>query len=273
MVDISSDEKQRLVSSDNEPARERKDVIEAVERALRVLQIFSHDHPTLTLTECAELTGLSRATTRRILMTFEELGYVRRSDRQFFLTPRVLQLGYGYLGSLPFWDHAQTHMRDLADKVKESCSVATLDGEDIVYVARVPSRHQAAITLSVGSRLPAYTTSMGHVLLAGLPDAELQHYVETVDLKVLTSRTIIDRSKLFDELLRVRSQGYSINDQEREMGVRSVAAPIRGRTGNVIAALNISTNAARMSLRVLRAEIAPKVVHTAQIVSGELVYL
>jgi IclR family pca regulon transcriptional regulator len=252
---------------------QRRHVIDAVERALRALQVFSAEHPTLTLSECAALIGLSRGTTRRILITFEDLGFISHSGRQFFLTPRVLQLGYGYLASLPFWDHAQPHMRDLADAVQESCSVATLDGEDIVYVARVPSRRHPALTLSVGSRLPAYATSMGHVLLAGLSDPELRHYIETADLKALTSRTIIDRDKLLAELLKVRRQGYSINDQEREMGVRSVAAPIKDRTGRVIAALNASTNAARTPLKILRDEITPKVKRAAEIISDELAYL
>lgn len=249
------------------------EVITSVERALRVLQVFSSDHPALTLSECAELICLSRGTTRRILMTFENLGYVRRVGRQFSLTPRVLRLGYGYLSSLPFWDRAQPHMRNLADTVQESCSVATLDGNDIVYVARVPSRRQLSVSLTIGSRLPAYATSLGHVLLAGLPDADLHWYLDTVDLKALTSRTITSKDELLAELIKVRRIGYSIADGEREMGIRSAAAPIKDRIGSVIAALNVSTNAARTPVRELRETILPKVVDTAEIISQELAYV
>jgi IclR family pca regulon transcriptional regulator len=164
-------------------------------------------------------------------------------------------------------------MRNLADTVQESCSVATLDGNDIVYVARVPSRRQLSVSLTIGSRLPAYATSLGHVLLAGLPDADLHWYLDTVDLKALTSRTITSKDELLAELIKVRRIGYSIADGEREMGIRSAAAPIKDRIGSVIAALNVSTNAARTPVRELRETILPKVVDTAEIISQELAYV
>jgi IclR family pca regulon transcriptional regulator len=248
----------------------RKDVIEAVERALGVLQVFSDKHPALTLADTAKLANLSRGTTRRILITFEALGFVVRDGNRFLLTPRVLRLGYSYLSSLPIWDRAQPHMRQLADTLVESCSAATLDGDDIVYVARVPSQRNLSITLTVGSRLPAYATSLGHVLLAGLPAADLARYLKTAKLSPLTPRTITDPAKLAAELAKVRQRGFSLVDGEREEGVRSVAAPIRDRSGTVIAAINVSTSAGRVSIRDLRNRFAPEVMAAAKRISDEL---
>lgn len=249
-----------------------RDIIVSVERALGVLQLFSHEHPALTLSEAAVLSRLSRGTVRRILMTFEALGFAKREGRYYSLTPRTLTLGYGYLSSLPLWDRAQPHMRALADSLNESCSAATLDGQDIVYVARVPSRRAMSVTLSVGSRLPAYATSMGHVLLAGLSPEEFSKYLTHVKLEPLTSKTIVSPDKLTAELGRVRARGYAIVDSEREEGVRSAAAPVRDRMGTVIAAINVSTNAGRVSMRELRERFVPEVLEAAKRISDDLAH-
>jgi IclR family transcriptional regulator, pca regulon regulatory protein len=246
------------------------EVITSVERALRVLQVFSSEHPSLSLTEMAQLIGLSRGTTRRILITFERLGFVRQDGRQFSLTPRVLRLGYGYVSSLPFWERAQPHLRELADSVRESSSIAVLDGSEIVYVARVPSERQFTLALTVGSRLPAHVTSMGHVLLAALPEAELEHYLASTTLEAHTPRSITDKDILRAELERVQKAGYSIANGERELGIQSVAAPIRDRTGAAIAAINVSTNSNRVSLSELKERILPQVLSTAVDISEEL---
>jgi IclR family pca regulon transcriptional regulator len=255
---------------DDVPENAVGDVIESVERALRILLIFSHEHPSLTLSEAARLAGLSRGTARRILLTFHRLGFVRLEGRQFFLTPRVLRLGYGYLSSLPVWELVQPHLRSLADSLNESSSAATLDGEDIVYVARVPSRQTMSLTLTVGSRLPAYATSMGRVLLAGLPKGQLERYLMGVRLTPLTPKTITDQRRLREELAKVHSQGYAVVDGEREAGVRSVAAPVYDRSATVVAAVNVSTSAARVGLREIRQEFVPKVVATARRISDDL---
>jgi IclR family pca regulon transcriptional regulator len=184
----------------------------------------------------------------------------------------VLRLGYGYLSALPWWEHAQPHMRALADEVRESCSIATLDGADIVYVAKVPASRTMSITLNVGSRLPAYPTSMGRVLLAALDADELKSCLDTVRLEALTPNTITDLDALRAELARVRDQGFAVVDGEREEGVRSAAAPLRDRSGTVLAALNISANAARVSLAELRERCVPKVVATAEAISADIGY-
>lgn len=253
-------------------SRQDPDVIDSVEKAFRLLQAFSAEHPTLTVTEAAELTGLSRATARRILLTCVRLGFAESDDRRFRLTPRVLRLGYGYLSSLPIWDRAQSHLRALADEVRESCSAATLDGEEIVYVARVPANRSMSITLSVGSRLPAYPTSMGRVLLAALPADDLRRYLDAVDLRPLTPNTITDAAVLAKELDRTRKRGYAMVDGEREEGVRSAAAPVRDRTGQVVAAVNVSANAGRVTVKELRERCVPRLVETAGAISRDIGY-
>ncbi|MGC9667564.1 IclR family transcriptional regulator domain-containing protein [Planosporangium sp. 12N6] len=251
-------------------SREDPDVIDSVEKAFRLLQAFSAEHPTVTVSEAAQLTGLTRATARRILLTFQRLGFAEAVGREFRLTPHVLRLGYGYLNSQPVAERAQPHMRALADKLLESCSMATLDADEIVYLARVPAARSMSITLSVGSRLPAYPTSMGRVLLAALPPEQLQAYLDGVELRRLTPRTIDDTEALRAELERVRRHGYAVVDGEREEGVRSAAAPVRDSSGTVIAAINVSANAARVSLKILREEFVPHLVATADAVSRDI---
>ncbi|QXJ22387.1 helix-turn-helix domain-containing protein [Actinomadura graeca] len=251
-------------------SRQDPDVIDSVEKAFRVLEAFSAEHPSLTVSEAAELTGLSRATARRILLTCVRLGYAEPDDRRFRLLPRVLRLGYGYLASLPMWERAQPHMRRLADEVRESCSAATLDGEEIVYVARAPAKRSMSIVLNVGSRLPAYPTSMGRVLLAALPEDGLRGYLGAVRLEPLTSHTITDPGALAEELGKVREQGFALVDGEREEGVRSAAAPVRDGSGAVIAAINVAANAGRVTVAELREEQVPLLVRTAEAISRDI---
>jgi IclR family pca regulon transcriptional regulator len=251
-------------------SREDPDVIDSVEKALRLLQSFSGDAPAMSVSEAAAATGLTRATARRLLLTFERLGFAETDGRRFQLTARVLRLGYGYLAALPFWEHAQSHMRALSDEVRESSSLATLDGGEIVYVARVPASRMMTITFNVGSRLPAYPTSMGRVLLAALPAAELESYLDRTELKRLTDHTITDRAKLQAELARVAEQGYALVDGEREEGVRSAAAPVRNAGGGVIAALNVSANAARVTVEKLREEFVPRLLETADAITKDI---
>jgi IclR family pca regulon transcriptional regulator len=251
-------------------SREDPDVIDSVEKALRLLQSFSGEAPAMSVSEAAAATGLTRATARRLLLTFERLGFAETDGRRFQLTARVLRLGYGYLAALPFWEHAQSHMRALSDEVRESSSLATLDGGEIVYVARVPASRMMTVTFNVGSRLPAYPTSMGRVLLAGLPPAELESYLDTAELVRLTAHTITDRGALEAELARVAEQGYALVDGEREEGVRSAAAPVRGAGGGVLAALNVSANAARVPVERLRDEFVPRLLETAEAITKDI---
>lgn len=250
-------------------SREDPDVVDSVARALALIEAFDQ-HPTLTVTEAAELTGLTRATARRILLTLVRLGFAAPEDRAYRLTPRVLRLGYAYLSATPVSERAQPHMRTLADRVRESCSMATLDGGEVVYLARVPASRSMTITLGVGARLPAYPTSMGRVLLAALPAAELEQYLGDTVLEQLTEHTLTDAVALRAELDRVRQQGVAVVDQEREEGVRSAAVPVRDASGAVVAALNVSVNAARISITQLREDVVPLLRETATAISADL---
>lgn len=248
---------------------ENGDFLRSLERGLSVITAFSGHPPTATISEIATRTGLPRATARRILLTLEELGYIRNEDRLFALTPRVLEIGSAYLSSLLLPDTAAPHIRALAAKLLESSSVAVLDGTEIVYVARAPTRRIMTIALTIGSRLPAYCTSMGRVLLAHLPAPELDSYFRSVDLRPLTGRTIADEGQLRKVLSQVRSRGWTLVDQELEDGVRSIAAPIR-RQGQVIAALNVSAHAGRTSLATTKTKILPELLECADRISDEL---
>jgi IclR family pca regulon transcriptional regulator len=250
--------------------REDPDFLDAVEKAMRVIQAFSATEPALRITRVAELTGLTRATARRLLLTFERLGFVESNDGLFRLTPRVLRIGYSYLSSLPFAEHIQGELRSLAEEFNESCSAATLDGEEIVYVARVPAKRSMTITLAVGSRLPAYPTSMGRVLLAGLSDEALEEYFSRATIQQLTAQTVTNRERLRAIIAETKSNGFAIVDGEREEGVRSAAAPIRASTGQVLAAINISVNAARVPLEYLQESIVPRLKATAAEISRNI---
>lgn len=246
---------------------ERPDTLQSLERGLAVLQVFSKDTPRLTLSDVARLAGITRATARRILLTLEHLGYVRADGRLFSLTPRVLSLGFGYLSSLNLWDIAQPYMEELVEQTHESCSAATLDLPDIVYVARVPTRRIMTIALGIGSRLPAHATSMGRVLLADLPDDELDAYLATGPFQAYTERTTVQPEELRAVVRRVREQGWSMIDQELEMGLRSISAPIRGADGRTVAALNIAAAAPRVALDELRGRFLPVMLRTAEHIS------
>jgi len=218
---------------------ESPDFVQSLARGLQVLRAFDEEHPSLTLSEVSERTGLARAAARRSLLTLTHLGYVGSRGRQFFLTPRVLDLGFGYLSSLALPELALPWMERLARRVNESCSLSVLDGADIVYVARVPVRRVMTISLGVGARLPAFAASMGRVLLAGLADPDLGRWLATTRTRALTPHTIFRKPALKAEILRVRAQGYSLVVQELELGLCSVALPIRDRQSRVLAALNV----------------------------------
>lgn len=231
------------------------------------MRVFSKEQPSVTLSEAASITDLSRATVRRILLTLQQLGYVRADGRQFVPTPRMLDIGYAYLSSLDLWAAAQPWMSELVERTQESASAATLDGDDLVYVARVPSRRVMTIALSVGSRLPAYPTSMGRVLLAELPPDDLDAYLDRVDLVPLTPCTITDPARLRERIDEAREQGWCIVDQELESGIRSIAAPIRDQHGTAVAALNIGSHAGRVTSQRLRDEFLPLLLDAAAQIS------
>lgn len=239
------------------PNLSRHDYVQSLERGLSVLRAFSSEQSEMRLSEVAAETGLTRAAARRFLLTLVELGYVRVEDGRFSLRPRVLDLGYAYLSGLSFAEISQPHMETLVRAVKESSSISVLDDLDVVYVVRVPTRRIMTITLAVGTRLPAYATSMGRILLAQLPAEEAEERLRRVHLSKLTSHTVTTKKKLRQEIERAREQGFAMVDQELEEGLRSAAVPIVDSKGEV-AALNISVHASRASMKDLRDQFLPR---------------
>jgi len=244
--------------------------IQSIERGLAVIRAFSRDDPQLTLSDVARKTGITRAAARRILMTLESLGYVTSVGRLFSLRPSVMQLGYAYLSSFSLAEIAQDHLEALAEELHESCSASVLDDEDIVYVARASTNRIMTIGLSVGTRLPAYCTSMGRVLLAALDEDALREYLQTADLQARTEHTITNPDELGEELARVRADGWCLLDQELEEGVRSVAIPVHDASGRVVAAINTSAHATRVPMETLQGEFLPRLRACAQKIDHDL---
>jgi IclR family pca regulon transcriptional regulator len=243
--------------------------VKSLERGLAVIRALSTADPQ-TLSDVARSTGLSRAAARRFLLTLERLGYVHQASGRFALTPRVLELGYAFLSSLTLPEVAQPHLEQLAARVQESSSVSVLDGDEIVYVARVPTRRIMAVAISVGTRFPAYATSMGRVLLAALPPAERREALGRAELRPMTASTITSRDALERELDRVRERGWALVDQELEAGLRSIAAPVRGASGHVVAAVNLSAHASRRDLDAMEHTLLPALLETAEAISLDL---
>ncbi|HVA92839.1 MAG TPA: IclR family transcriptional regulator C-terminal domain-containing protein [Chloroflexota bacterium] len=246
------------------------DFVQSLERGLAVIRAFSAEHPELTLSEVARATELTRAAARRFLHTLVDLGYVSKTGRLFALRPRILELGFAYLSSLGLSEVATTHLETLVSTVHESSSVSVLDDDEVVYVARVPTRRIMTVVIGVGTRFPAYATSMGRALLAGQSDEWLQGYLASVRMSQLTQWTIIDPAKLRSELLRVRQQGWAMVDEELEEGLRAIAAPIHDRHGKVIAAVNVSAPTRRGGPDTLRDELLPHLLAAARNIEEDL---
>lgn len=249
------------------------DFIEALARGLEVIAAFPAGRSTLSLTEIATATGLARPTARRILLTLTELGYVRASDGAFALTPRVLDLGVAYVRSQGLWDLARPHMAELCARTHESCSVAQLDGSDVVYVARVAVPKIVGLSVQVGTRFPALPTSLGKVLLAALPAAELEAVLAQPTRSGLVARWQPDRAERDAALREVRARGWALTDEQLALGIRSVAAPLRDGSGRVVAALNVNTHAAETPLQRLLDEHLPLLLATAGEISADLARL
>lgn len=259
-------------SASAQPARDDApggDFVQSLARGLAAIRTFDAGHPAQTLSDVARRAGLSRAAARRVLHTLAELGYAGTDGRLFRLRPKVLELGFAYLHGTGLWGAAQPPMVELVERIHESCSAAVLDGDEIVYVARVPTRTRImSITLGLGSRLPAHLTSMGRVLLAALQPAELDARLAALAaLEPRTERTLVEPDALRRAIAKVRAQGYAILDQELEPGLRSVAVPVHGPGGAVVAALNVGTHASRVTLEDLKGRILPALRETAEAVS------
>lgn len=229
-----------------------------LEKGLAVIACFDAGHPRLTIADVARMTGLSRATARRCLITLARIGYAETDGRHFALTPRVLQLGYAYLSSTPLTAVLQNALERLSEEIGESSSASLLDGRDIVYVARAATKRIMSVGLSVGSRLPAYCTSMGRVLLAALPEDEARRRVEASDRLALTRATATSVEAVMARVAAARTAGYAVIDQELEVGLTSIAVPVIDREGKVVAAINVGTQATRFPPGIIVAEILPK---------------
>jgi IclR family transcriptional regulator, pca regulon regulatory protein len=246
------------------------DFVQSLDRGLAVIRAFGPGRERLSLSDVARETGLTRAAARRFLLTLVKLGYVRSDGREFSLRPLVLELGYAYLSGLAMPEIASPHLEELVAKVRESSSISVLDGHQIVYVARVPTKRIMTVAISVGTRFPAYATSMGRVLLAGMSPDDLDKYLNEADFEAFTARTVTDPDRLREIVREVGRQGYAIVDQELEEGLRSIAAPIHGAGNAVIAAINLSGHASRVSLAAMRAVLLPALLETAGRIEADL---
>jgi IclR family pca regulon transcriptional regulator len=248
------------------------DFVRALAKGLAVIEAFDTRTPSMTLSEVAKRTGLSRGTARRLLLTLVHLGYAGFDGKRFGLQPRALSLGFAYLHSQNLWQLGQPYMVELVERVHESCSIAVLDRTEIVYVARVPTSVRImSINLGIGTRLPAFATSMGRALLAALPAEEVELLLTHASpLAKYTPKSVVDPTALLREIDVVRRQGWALVDQELEMGLRSIAVPIVDASGRAVAALNIGTHASRWPIQKLTQEVLPLLKQTAASISALL---
>ena len=230
------------------PASADPNFMQSLARGLDVLGAFQHARPSLSVSEVASLANISRAAARRCLHTLAVLGYARANDGSYTLTPKTLSLGYAYLSASPVARVAQPLLEEVSTRLHESCSMTVLDGDEIVYVARAATQRIISVGLSVGSRLPVYCTSMGRILLAYSPEADIDAYLQRVPLARRTPQTITEVALLRRELQQVRAAGYAVVDQELELGLRSIAVPVRHSDGRAVAAINVGAQAARVDL-------------------------
>ncbi len=238
--------------------------VASLSKGLNVIKSFSAEAPSLTLSQVAERTGLSRAAARRFLLTLAELGYAESDGRRFRLTARVLELGFAYLSSLGLTEVITPVLKRVSEAVDESCSASVLDGAEVVYIARVQTHRIMAVGLGVGARLPAYATSMGRVLLANVAEDKRERILDQIRMEKFTDRTVTDRDELTRILRQVREDGYCIVDQELEVGLRSLAVPLQDGHGRVRAAMNVSGHATRISVESMIERYLPVMKKTAE---------
>lgn len=246
------------------------DFVTAFARGLNVIRTFERGAENLTLSQVAARANLTRGSARRFLLTLEALGYVIQDGNNFRLSPKVLDLGYSYLSSIPLWEKAQPFMKEIVDTIDESCSLGVLDGPDVVYIARVPPRHVYTIPVQVGTRMPAYVNAMGRVLLASLSDAELDRYFSEVQPSQLTPRTTTNITQLREVVSQARTQGYAMPEDEVYEGRRSLAVPIRNREGRTVASINISAMNSRADRDKFHGTFLPLLNRAAQQIGSSL---
>jgi IclR family pca regulon transcriptional regulator len=232
--------------------------VKSLERALAVMRSFDEGFPTMTLSEAACRAGVTRASARRILLSLVDLGYAAQQGGRFSLRPKVLDLGRSYLASQGLSATAQPLIERLSAEIQESVSLAVLDGDEIVYIARSAVSRLVTISIGIGSRLPAFSTALGRTLAADLPADVLESLLASAPIRQYNARTVTDPLELRKILARVRAQGFALVDDELEVGLRSLAVPVRNSSGAVIAALGTSSYAGRVSRKTLLDEVLPK---------------
>jgi IclR family pca regulon transcriptional regulator len=233
-------------------------------RGLAVLRAFGDSRRPLTIAQISQKTGIPRAAVRRCLHTLKQLGYAEAEMNNFSLRPKVLTLGYSYLSSTPLAVSSQPCLNTISRTLNESSSLAVLDDSEVLYIARSATSRVMSVALNAGSRLPAYCTSLGRVMLAHMEPAELDAYFAKTKLRPMTERTVVSQKRLREILAGVRQAGYAINDEELELGLRSIAVPVRGASGKVLAALNVGAQAARVSTTRMEQEFLPVLQRGAQ---------
>lgn len=265
--ELASDELQRLQEIGdltNDKYKGDPNFMASLARGLEVLQAFKPQYSQMSVFEISQITDIPRAAVRRCLYTLKALGFVHCPDgRHYRLLPRVLTIGHAYLSSSELAKAAQNSLDYLSKLLNESCSVATLDGDNILYIARASVKRIMTIDLGRGSRLPAYATSMGLVLLSALEEEQLEDYLSRVAIEPLTEFTVGNAEALRAQLDQVRRQGYAINDQQLEVGLRSIAVPMHSRRGGVVAAMNVGVNASQVPAAELRERVLPQLQRAA----------
>jgi IclR family pca regulon transcriptional regulator len=247
-----------------------RDYVNSLARGLEVISAFTTTRPRMTLSEIANATGMTRATVRRFLLTLVREGYAEKDDKIFSLKPKVLELGYAALSSMGILEVTQPVMNDLAKSLQESVFCAVLTGEDVTYIARATSDRLVHVSIAVGGRAPAHAVSTGRVLLAAEPPEVLLRYLDRVKLQGFTPYTVTSKVKLRAEIEKVRLEGYSIVDQELEIGLGSISVPVRNGQGRVLAALNVCCPSSRMSIDEMKSRIVPELMQAAQTITRGL---
>jgi IclR family transcriptional regulator, pca regulon regulatory protein len=248
-----------------------KEFMTTLAKGLSVLGAFGRERPTMTLSQAAEVADLSRATARRVLRTLSALGFVEQDGRVFSLSPRILDFGFAYLATQSWIDRAVPMMRELSERLGESCSAAILQGNDIVYVGRVPARRIMSAALSVGSRLPAFHTALGRAMLGFIDEAEIWRRLKSQRIEGYTPNTITDLQALFDRIRADHDQGFSIVDEELERGLRALAVPVLDRAGQAVGAINLSTHSTRTTRNDMRERFLPELKRIAGQVSSSII--
>jgi len=259
----------RVVETD-ERDNDDRDYVNSLARGLTVIRAFSRNRPSMTLSDVAKRTGINRAATRRFLITLVREGYAETDGKYFRLRPKILELGFSALSSMTFAEIAQPIMDELAGSLDEMCLAAVLDGEWVVYVNRTVTQRVISVDLDVGSRLPAFCMSTGRVLLAALPDDALEVWLAALEPTKYNEKTIVSKRRLREEILRARNDGWSIVDQEYEIGFGSLSVPILDRSRDTIAALNICCPTPRVSPETMHREFLPLLQRAANEIHASL---